>query len=160
MGGFVGAGGCVGGGWVGGMIVGGANVFVGRGGGLVGLTRVEVGLDVGGAEVKTPVVGTGSRVRKVAVTGKVEVGVGVRDAVGVGLGSVDVIVGTLVGVYVGAVDVGNGPISASEVSAMAVLVLFAMLKMSKPWLGSRNANQSQRIAQRIRAAIPADLRLS
>ncbi len=152
-----GGGGCVGGCWVGGILVGGTDVFVGRGGGLVGLTRV----DVGGAEVKTlAVVGPGTLVREVAVGKNVEVGVGVRVAVGVGLGSVEVIVGIAVGVYVGAVDVGNGPMSTSEVNAMAVLVLFELRNTSKPWLGLPNANQSQRMAPRIRAAIPAVRRLS
>jgi hypothetical protein len=156
-----GGGGCVGGCWVGGILVGGTDVFVGRGGGLVGLTRVDVGRDVGGAEVKTlAVVGPGTLVREVAVGKNVEVGVGVRVAVGVGLGSVEVIVGIAVGVYVGAVDVGNGPMSESEVNAMAVLVLLELWNISNSWLGLPNANQSQRMAPRIRAAIPAVRRLS
>ena len=125
MGGSV-AGGCVGGTdvFVAGTEVGGTGVFV-------GMRRVEVGRDVGGAAVMVPVVvGPGSRVRGVAVTGKVAVGEGVIVAEGVAVGIVGVRVGRSEAVAVGTVEVGKGPSSASEVNARAVLVLLAVRKMS------------------------------
>jgi hypothetical protein len=118
MGGWV-AGGCVGG-----MDVGGTDVL----GGLkrVGVGAKRVGCRVGGAEVRTFVGSPGSLVRGVAVLMKVDVGEGVRVAEGVAVGMVEVMVGISDGVCVGTVDVGNGPISAPEVSARAVLVLLAL----------------------------------
>ena len=126
----------------------------------VGLRRVDVGRRVGAEVEKAGAVSRGSRVRRVAVTGKVVVGVGVRVLDGVAVGIVDVMVGVSVGVCVGAVDVGNGPRSASDVSARAVLVLFAVRNTSIPWVASPNVNQSHRKAPIIRAHIPAARRLS
>lgn len=136
-----------GGGWVGGISVGGISVGTTEVGGTdvlvglvrVGLVRVDVAPPVGEAEIG--VAGKDSRVRWVAVPGKVDVGVGVRVALGVAVGMVDVMVGGSVGVRVGAVEVGKGPRSAWAVRARAVLVLLTPPSALKSLAGSLKANQ-------------------
>jgi len=147
---------------VGGMLVGGTTVGIIDVGGTdvrVGLERVEVARAVG--EAKTGVfvaVGKGSRVRCVTVMTGVHVGVGVRLDVGVAVGMVDVTVGGSVGVREGAVEVGNGPRSAWEVRARAVLVLLTPRRMFKLLAGSLNAYQKYKITPSRRAPSPTTRR--
>jgi hypothetical protein len=120
---------------------------------FVGTKRVDVGRSVGGPDVRV-FVRPGSLVRRVAVTGKVDVGVSVRVTVGVAVGIVEVIVGRSEGVGVGAVEVGNGPRSAPAVSARAVFVLLAPCSRTTSLAGSRKANQENRLKPSRRASSP------
>ena len=140
---------------MGGIVVGGTEVLVGATDVFVGTIRVDVGRKVGGAEVEV-LVRPGSLVRRVAVTGTVEVGVSVRVTVGVAVAMAEVIVGKSDGVGVGAVAVGKGPRSAPAVSARAVLVLFAPCSEPAPLAGSRNVNQKNRIKPNRKASSPMD----
>ena len=94
-----------------------------------------------------------------AVGGNVAVSVGVRVADGVGVGNVEVALGISEGVCVGTVEVGNGPSSASDVRASAVLVPAAPLKEPASRFVPRKASRIQRIAASKRASSPTVRRL-
>jgi hypothetical protein len=109
----------------------------------------------GGVGVTSAVeVGPGSRVRGVFVTGNVAVGEGVTVEDGVAVGIVGVRVGVSEAVAVGTVEVGNGPSSACDVPARAVLVPLAIRNRFRSPIGPRNENQIHRIAASNRARTP------
>ena len=149
IGGSVGAG-SVGGGSVGGMTVGGTAV-VGGATVTVGTIRVRVavGRETGGVAVAVFVVRAGSRVRCVAVVGRVFVGEGVIVTLGVKVGVAEMRgVGVRVAeaVFVGAVWVVKGPNNESAVNARAVFVFSATTKIFALPSGVLKANQIQSMA--------------
>ena len=101
---------------------GGTGVREGRTRVLVGMIRVGIGVEVCDAR--------GCTVRGVKVGTSDGVGLGVRVTEGVAEGRVDVTVGVLEAVGVGTVAVGNGPSREPAVRAMAVFVLLAFCSSS------------------------------